>query len=92
MISFFELITATALNEDLSYALCFLCYSISITWALILWNTGKLAQFANDWFGLSGGDTFRWLDSLRRFGHETWFQIGDRDLKELTDFVVPKDL
>jgi LPPG:FO 2-phospho-L-lactate transferase len=26
------------------------------------------------------GDTFRWLDSLRRFGHETWFQIGDRDL------------
>jgi LPPG:FO 2-phospho-L-lactate transferase len=26
------------------------------------------------------GDTFRWLGSLRRFGHETWFQIGDRDL------------
>jgi LPPG:FO 2-phospho-L-lactate transferase len=26
------------------------------------------------------GDTFRWLESLRRFGHETWFQIGDRDL------------
>ena len=26
------------------------------------------------------GDTFRWLDSLRKFGHETWFQIGDRDL------------
>ena len=26
------------------------------------------------------GDTFRWLDALRRFGHETWFQIGDRDL------------
>jgi LPPG:FO 2-phospho-L-lactate transferase len=25
-------------------------------------------------------DTFRWLDSLRRFGRETWFQIGDRDL------------
>jgi len=25
-------------------------------------------------------DTFRWLESLRRFGHETWFQIGDRDL------------
>lgn len=26
------------------------------------------------------GDTFRWLDSLRRFDRETWFQIGDRDL------------
>ncbi|MHB8683441.1 MAG: 2-phospho-L-lactate transferase [Dehalococcoidia bacterium] len=26
------------------------------------------------------GDTFRWLASLRRFGEETWFQIGDRDL------------
>jgi LPPG:FO 2-phospho-L-lactate transferase len=26
------------------------------------------------------GDTFRWLESLRRFDHETWFQIGDRDL------------
>jgi LPPG:FO 2-phospho-L-lactate transferase len=26
------------------------------------------------------GDTFRWLESIRRFGRETWFQIGDRDL------------
>lgn len=26
------------------------------------------------------GDTFRWLESMRRFGHEAWFQIGDRDL------------
>jgi len=26
------------------------------------------------------GDTFRWLESIRRFGHETWFRIGDRDL------------
>jgi LPPG:FO 2-phospho-L-lactate transferase len=25
-------------------------------------------------------DTFRWLESLQRFGHETWFRIGDRDL------------
>lgn len=25
-------------------------------------------------------DTFRWLEALRRFGHETWFNIGDRDL------------
>jgi len=26
------------------------------------------------------GDTFRWLEVMRRFGHDTWFQIGDRDL------------
>lgn len=26
------------------------------------------------------GDTFRWLESLRRFSDETWFNIGDRDL------------
>jgi len=35
------------------------------TWALILWDTGKLAQFAHDWFGLSGGDQFRFLESSR---------------------------
>ncbi|MEX1253009.1 MAG: 2-phospho-L-lactate transferase [Dehalococcoidia bacterium] len=26
------------------------------------------------------GDTFRWLETMPRFGHDTWFQIGDRDL------------
>jgi LPPG:FO 2-phospho-L-lactate transferase len=26
------------------------------------------------------GDTFRWLEAMRRFDHDTWFQIGDRDL------------
>lgn len=25
-------------------------------------------------------DTFAWLESLERFGDETWFRIGDRDL------------
>ena len=25
-------------------------------------------------------DTFRWLDAMKRFGRETWFNIGDRDL------------
>ena len=25
-------------------------------------------------------DTFRWLEAMRRFGHDTWFAIGDRDL------------
>ncbi len=26
------------------------------------------------------GDTFRWLEAMGRFGQDTWFQIGDRDL------------
>src|SRR3990170_8680516 len=26
------------------------------------------------------GDTFRWLEAMVRFGHETWFHLGDRDL------------
>jgi len=30
-------------------------------------------------WGLAG-DTFHALDALARFGHETWFSIGDRDL------------
>jgi protein-glutamine gamma-glutamyltransferase len=38
VIGFFELITATAINEDPSYAFCFIGYSISITWALILFH------------------------------------------------------
>ena len=25
-------------------------------------------------------ETFRWLESMKRYGHETWFRIGDRDL------------
>jgi LPPG:FO 2-phospho-L-lactate transferase len=25
-------------------------------------------------------DTFRWLEAMARLGHDTWFQIGDRDL------------
>lgn len=35
------------------------------TWFLILWDSGKLAFFLNDWFGLSGGDTFRFLENVR---------------------------
>ena len=35
------------------------------TWGLILWDTGKLAFFLNDWFGVSGGDTFRFLENVR---------------------------
>lgn len=35
------------------------------TWILILWDSGKIAFFLNDWFGFSGGDTFRFLENVR---------------------------
>lgn len=35
------------------------------TWALILWNAGKVAQALNQWFGFSGGDALRWLADSR---------------------------
>lgn len=35
------------------------------TWLLIVWNSGTIAQVMNDWFGISGGDTFRFLENVR---------------------------
>lgn len=35
------------------------------TWLLILWDAGKVAFYLNDWFGLSGGDTLRFLENVR---------------------------
>jgi hypothetical protein len=35
------------------------------TWVLILWDSGKIAFFLNDWFGLSGGDRLRFLETAR---------------------------
>ena len=35
------------------------------TWSLILWDTGKAAYLVNKWFGISGGDRFRFLENVR---------------------------
>lgn len=35
------------------------------TWLLILWDTGKIAMAMNDWFGISGGRTFAFLENVR---------------------------
>lgn len=37
------------------------------TWALILWDSGKLAYLLNKWFGWSGGDTFKFMENVRAF-------------------------
>ncbi len=35
------------------------------TWALILWDSGKLAYLLNKWFGWSGGDSFKFMENAR---------------------------
>ena len=45
---------------------------------IVTYALGGVVDEERGW-GLRG-DTFRWLAEMRRFGHETWFQIGDRDL------------
>ncbi|MFN0096236.1 MAG: hypothetical protein ACKVVT_15855 [Dehalococcoidia bacterium] len=35
------------------------------TWALILWDSGKIAFLLHDWFGWSGGDHMRFLENVR---------------------------
>jgi hypothetical protein len=35
------------------------------TWGLIIWDSGKLAQALNQWFGWSGGDSLRFLENVR---------------------------
>jgi hypothetical protein len=38
---------------------------IAGTWLLILWDSGKIAFFLHDWFGISGGDRWRFLENVR---------------------------
>ena len=45
---------------------------------IVTYALASLVDEERGW-GLQG-DTFRWLEAMRRFGNETWFQIGDRDL------------
>lgn len=44
---------------------------------IIMYTLAGIADEEKGW-GIRG-DTFRCLDMLRRYGHETWFNVGDRD-------------
>lgn len=50
---------------------------------LILWNTGKLAEWMKDWFGISGGDTFRFLENARAIENELPWPEWTRDIPYL---------
>lgn len=45
---------------------------------IVIYHLAGLVNEEPGW-GLAG-DTFHALDALARFGHETWFALGDRDL------------
>jgi len=45
---------------------------------IVIYHLANLVREEPGW-GLAG-DTFHTLDALARFGHETWFSLGDRDL------------
>jgi hypothetical protein len=49
------------------------------TWFLILWDSGKIAFFLNDWFGLSGGDRLRFLENVRSLQSQvSWPDWSDK--------------
>lgn len=45
---------------------------------IVLYHLAGLADEARGW-GIAG-DTFAVVDALARFGHPSWFRLGDRDL------------
>jgi len=45
---------------------------------IVIYHLASAVNEETGW-GLAG-DTFHALDALARFGHETWFALGDRDL------------
>ena len=50
------------------------------TVSLILWDSGKLAEFMHDWFGISGGDTFRFLENVRAIQAELPWPDWSREI------------
>jgi hypothetical protein len=53
------------------------------TWLLILWDSGTIALVLNDWFGLSGGDTFRFLQNARSIQTQLPWPEWSKDINYL---------
>ena len=45
---------------------------------IIMYTLARIVDEEKGW-GIRG-DTFNFLDTLQRYGYETWFKVGDRDL------------
>jgi hypothetical protein len=54
-------------STEMSWRITLVSGAVGIigTWLLILWDSGKIAFFLNDWFGFSGGDRLRFLENVR---------------------------
>ena len=53
------------------------------TWALILWDSGKIAYLLNKWFGWSGGDSFRFLENVRSIQTQVPWPEWSKDIPYL---------
>src|SRR5690606_2887984 len=53
------------------------------TLALILWDSGKLAFILNEYLGLSGGDTFRFLENVRAIQSQLPWPEWSKDITYL---------
>jgi hypothetical protein len=53
------------------------------TWLLILWNGGRIGYVLSSWFGLSGGDTFRFLENVRAFQSQLPWPEWSREITYL---------
>lgn len=66
-------IVANTADDEVFHGLC-----VSPDLDTIMYTLARLSNPATGW-GLAG-DTFSALEMLRRYGAETWFNLGDRDL------------
>lgn len=53
------------------------------TWALIMWDSGKVAYLAHEWFGLSGGDHLRFLENVRSMQSQLPWPDWSKDITYL---------
>lgn len=53
------------------------------TTGLILWNSGFFAEVINDYLGISGGDTFRFLENARAIESQLPWPEWSREIKYL---------
>lgn len=72
-------------STEYSWRITLVCGAIGIigTWALILWDSGKLAFYLNEYLGMSGGDTFRFLENSRSIQSQLPWPDWSRDIPYL---------
>ena len=72
-------------STEYAWRITLVCGAIGIigTWGLILWDSGKLAFYLNEYLGMSGGDTFRFLENSRSIQSQLPWPDWSRDIPYL---------